>query len=381
MTQQSVDSPGFNNTTPSLILIVDDLAENLSILGNILRIEGYQLAIANNGKQAITIAASRKPDLILLDVAMPEMDGLTACRELKAREETKDIPVIFLTARTDTEDVVKGFDAGAVDYILKPFKATELLARVSTQLEVKQSRDLIVKQKAELAELLVTKDKLFSIVSHDLRSPFAGLLTLATMLVEDFESFSREEIFESVGLIRNTSDHLHSLIQNLFNWAKLQTHILSFSPVKLHLPQEVHKITDVLKLNSIKKDITIHQQIDNNIFVLGDADMLRIILHNLLVNAIKFSFKGGNIYIEAIQDQDVVTIYVKDEGTGMPPEKVKEIFEQGKTTSTSGTDNEPGTGLGLILCKEMAESMNGKFGLESVPGKGSTFWIKLPVNS
>jgi len=185
MKETSADISKFTNTTPPLILIVDDLAENLSILGNILRIEGYQLAIANNGKQAINIAASRKPELILLDVAMPEMDGLTACRELKSREETKDIPVIFLTARTDTEDVIKGFEAGAVDYILKPFKATELLARVSTQIEVKQSRDLIVRQKTELAELLATKDKLFSIVSHDLRSPFAGLLTLATMLVED----------------------------------------------------------------------------------------------------------------------------------------------------------------------------------------------------
>lgn len=378
MKETSVDISKFTNTTPPLILIVDDLAENLSILGNILRIEGYQLAIANNGKQAINIAASRKPELILLDVAMPEMDGLTACRELKSREETKDIPVIFLTARTDTDDVIKGFEAGAVDYILKPFKATELLARVSTQIEVKQSRDLIVKQKAELAALLATKDKLFSIVSHDLRSPFAGLLTLATMLVEDFENYSKDEIFESVSLIRNTSDHLHSLIQNLLNWAKLQTHKLSFSPSKLHLTQEVMKTTDVLKLNSSKKNITIHQQIDQNIFVLADADMLRIILHNLLVNAIKFSFKGGKITIGASQEGNVVTISVKDEGMGMPPEKVQEIFAHGRTSSTSGTDNEPGSGLGLILCKEMVESMQGRLGLESAPGKGSTFWITLP---
>ena len=223
MSEKDEPFKGFNNQPPPLILLADDLPENLAVLGNILRNEGYQIAIANNGQQAVKIAASRKPDLVLLDVAMPEMDGLTASRLMKENPESENIPIIFLTARTDTSDVLRGFEAGAVDYITKPFKAAELLARVSTHIELKQSRDLIFRQKAELTHLLATKDKLFSIISHDLRSPFAGLLTMISIMVEGFDSFQKEELRDSMKLIRDTSEQMHTLMQNLLNWAKLQT--------------------------------------------------------------------------------------------------------------------------------------------------------------
>lgn len=369
---------GFDNQAPALILIVDDLPENLAVLGNILRIEGYQLAIASNGKQAISIAGSKKPDLILLDVAMPEMDGLSACRILKENEVTSAIPVIFLTARTDTEDVVKGFEAGAVDYILKPFKAAELLARVSTHLELKQSRDLILKQKAELTELLSTKDKLFSIISHDLRSPFAGLLTLATMIAEDFDSFSREDLFNSIKLIRTTSDQLHSLMQNLLSWANLQTRNLHFKPQKLYLAREAKKTTDVLTLNAAKKDIAIISAISNELTVNADPDLTRIIIHNLLMNAIKFSRQGGKITLSAIEEEGFVLVRIEDEGIGIEAEKAGKLFLPGISVTTAGTANELGSGLGLMLCREMVEKMGGNIGLESVINKGSTFWFKLP---
>lgn len=368
---------GFNNQPPPLVLIVDDLPENLAVLGNILRNEGYQIAIANNGIQAVSITGTRKPDLVLLDVAMPQMDGLTACRLMKENPLTENIPVIFLTARTDTADVLKGFDAGAVDYISKPFKAAELLARVSTHIELKQSRDLILKQKSELATLLQTKDKLFSIVSHDLRSPFAGLLTLVNIMVETYDSYEKEELRESLMLIRDTSDQLHSLIQNLLNWARLQNKVLEYRPSKLHLLTHIRKSVEVLAMNSAKKSITLKCEVDKDFLVTADPDMLRIILHNLLGNAIKFSNTGSSVLIESETDQSRIITRVIDSGVGMSPEKIEEFFSTGKSVSTAGTANEAGSGLGLMLCKEMVEKMGGFLGVESKPGEGSTFWFAL----
>ncbi len=379
MSEKDEPFKGFNNQPPPLILLADDLPENLAVLGNILRNEGYQIAIANNGQQAVKIAASRKPDLVLLDVAMPEMDGLTASRLMKENPESENIPIIFLTARTDTSDVLRGFEAGAVDYITKPFKAAELLARVSTHIELKQSRDLIFRQKAELTHLLATKDKLFSIISHDLRSPFAGLLTMISIMVEGFDSYQKEELRDSMKLIRDTSEQMHTLMQNLLNWAKLQTSALEFKPSKLQLESHIRKSTDVFTLNSSKKGIQINSEIPESYYVMADPDLLRIILHNLLGNAIKFSYSGGTILISCTSDQDSITVKISDNGVGMTQLQTENLFKPGNYVSTTGTANEPGSGLGLILCKEMIEKMNGKIGIESLQGTGSTFWISLPA--
>jgi two-component system, sensor histidine kinase and response regulator len=379
MNEKEETFKGFGNQPPPLILIVDDLPENLAVLGNILRNEGYQIAVANNGQQAVKIAVSRKPDLVLLDVAMPEMDGLIASRLMKANPESENIPVIFLTARTDTSDVLKGFEAGAVDYIAKPFKSAELLARVSTHIELKQSRDLILQQKTELSHLLVTKDKLFSIISHDLRSPFAGLLTMINIIVEEFDTYEKEELRESMQLIRDTSDHMHTLIQNLLNWAKLQTSKLEYKPSKLQVKTLIRTSTDVLALNSSKKGIHINSSISDNIYVMADPDLLRIIMHNLLGNAIKFSNSGGTVQIGCRADQDLITLSIADQGVGMTLSQTEKLFKPGNYVSTAGTANEPGSGLGLILCKEMIERMGGKIGVESLNGTGSTFWFSLPA--
>ncbi|MHC1775500.1 MAG: response regulator [Lentimicrobium sp.] len=379
MSKKDEPFKGFNNQPPPLILLVDDLPENLAVLGNTLRNEGYQIAIANNGQQAIKIAVSRKPDLVLLDVAMPEMDGLTASRLMKENPESENIPVIFLTARTDTSDVLRGFEAGAVDYITKPFKSAELLARVSTHIELKQSRDLIFRQKTELTHLLATKDKLFSIISHDLRSPFAGLLTMINIMVEGFDTYEKEELRVSMKLIRDTSEQMHTLMQNLLNWAKLQTSALEYKPTKLKLESLIRKSTDVLTLNSSKKGVQFNSEISDNFYVMADPDLLRIILHNLLVNAIKFSYSGGTIHISCASDQNSITISISDNGVGMTQSQRENLFNPGNYLSTAGTANEPGSGLGLILCKEMIEKMNGKIGVESWQGTGSTFWISLPA--
>jgi signal transduction histidine kinase len=225
--------------------------------------------------------------------------------------------------------------------------------------------------------LLQTKDKLFSIVSHDLRSPFAGLLTLVNIMVETYDSYEKEELRESLMLIRDTSDQLHSLIQNMLNWARLQNRVLEYRPSKLHLLTQIRKSVEVLAMNSSKKDITLKCEVDNNFQVTADPDMLRIILHNLLGNAIKFSNTGSSVFIESESQNNRIITRIIDTGVGMPSDRVEEFFSTGKSVSTAGTANEAGSGLGLMLCKEMVEKMGGLLGVESKPGEGSTFWFAL----
>ena len=189
------------NEYKPLILIVDDIPKNLQVLSSILSFEGYQISFASSGSQALNIIETSLPDLILLDIMMPIMDGYEVCKILKSNPRTKDIPIIFLTGKVEAEDIVHGLKIGAVDYITKPFNSAELLSRVHTHIELKLSRDAIVKynyeleeSKKQLLELNASKDKFFSIIAHDLRSPFTGFIGLSQLLSEEYDSINKEEL-------------------------------------------------------------------------------------------------------------------------------------------------------------------------------------------
>lgn len=367
--------------TDPLILIVDDLPENLAVLGNILRDEGYQIAVANCGPQALKIASSRNPDLILLDIAMPEMDGLTTSCHLKENPETADIPVIFLTARTDSVDVLKGFKAGAVDYITKPFKAGELLVRVSTHIELKRSRDQIAKQKAALDGLLETRKKLFSVITHDLKSPFAGLITLINVMVECFDTYSREEFKESLNLIKETSDNIHSLMQNLTNWAKLNTNAIEYKPQAVNLLRLLQSTTGPLSINYLKKNIKLNINITEDIELFTDPDLLRVVIYNLLGNAAKFSHHGSEVTVDHTLVGKRAAITITDSGTGMSQERLESLLSGNPVASFPGTANETGSGIGLQLCREMIVKAGGSLSITSEPGKGSCFTVWLSTEN
>ena len=377
MSTDSTAPFGKSTASDPLILIVDDLPENLAVLGNILRDEGYQIAVASSGPQAIKIASSRNPDLILLDIAMPDMDGLTTSGLLKGNPETADIPVIFLTARTDSGDVLKGFKAGAVDYITKPFKAGELLVRVSTHIELKRSRDQIAKQKAALDNLLETRNKLFSVITHDLKSPFAGLITLINVMIECFDTYSREEFKESLSLIKETSDNIHSLMQNLTNWAKLNTNAIEYKPESVNLTGLIKSTFSPLSINYHKKCIGLNINITEDCTLNTDPDLLRVVIYNLLSNAGKFSHPGSTVSVDYTVDEAGPCIAVTDSGTGMSSGQLQSLFNGTSVASSPGTANESGSGIGLLLCREMIEKAGGRISATSEPGKGSRFNIRL----
>lgn len=369
----------------SSVLIVDDIAENLQVLGNILNELDIEFSYATSGKEALEAVSFNKPDLILLDVNMPEMTGFEVCEILKKDPDTRDIPVIFLTAKTEPEDVIKGLTVGGIDYVTKPFNTKELTARVNSHLELSISRRIITAQKDELHKLniqleetIASKDKFFSIIAHDLKSPFNTLIGFSDLLLKTFDDREPEEIKKLLKHINDSSLLGFNLLNNLLEWSRSQTGKIKYEPVLFDFAQLVDEVIDLHSGTAEKKKI----KLDGSGLAIGevnaDRKMIYTVLRNLVSNALKFTQPGGEIRISGKDMGNEFEISVSDSGVGIPANKLDKLFSISENISTQGTDNETGTGLGLLLCKEFVEKNGGKIRVQSAVGKGSEFLFTIP---
>jgi len=363
------------------VLIVDDIVENLQVLGNILSEKGYNIGYATNGEQALEAAHHTLPDLILLDISMPEMDGFTVCNRLKSDELTQDIPIIFLTARTETDDIVKGFNLGAVDYITKPFNATELLVRVNTHLKLSKSKKIIEEQNKELVQLNASKDKFFSIIAHDLRSPLNGLVGLSDILMKNANKLGEEEIKRFHTLLYQASKQGLNLLENLLDWSRTQTGRINYQPENYDLADIIGDKVNLVKAIAENKNITLTSEVEKKSIAYCDHNMISSVIRNFLTNALKFTPRSGHVTIRASKSNNVWVVEVIDTGIGLTEEEIGKLFKIDVHHTTPGTDNEKGTGLGLILCQEFIIKNGGKLNIESEKFKGSTFSFTLPIGN
>ena len=260
----------------------------------------------------------------------------------------------------------------------------ELLEMVSSEMSIcierKQSEQALIKSEVELRELNATKDKLFSIIAHDLRSPFNNILGFSELLIENSNNYEAEETEKFLGFINLSAKNTLVLLDNLLNWAKSQTGQVKFKPEKLVLSSIVFETIELSKIIAIGKDISISQNKLDDTEVYADKDMLKTLLRNLISNAIKFTNPGGNISVSAKKEQSQVEIAVSDNGVGMNEETINKLFSIETNNTSIGTADEKGSGLGLILCKELVEKQGGKIWVESELGKGSIFKFILPMN-
>jgi len=356
------------------ILIVDDIPDNLKVLGDILKGKGYKVRPVLNGVMALQVAEKEKPDLILLDIMMPDMDGYEVSRKIQENELLKDIPVIFISALNDTNDIVKAFAAGGVDYITKPFKAEEVKARVATHLKIRQ-------QKLRLQELNSEKVKFFSILAHDLRGPLGGLMMLAEMMKDNSLDLTPAQKQELTINLSDSASNIYNLLENLLQWSQIQNGHLKYKPEILNINSIINDCIKILEETYKNKSITIKVNIANDLEIIADNIMIQIIIRNLLSNAIKFTNHGGEINISAIAKEDnEAIISVSDNGIGMGFELLNNLFKIDSKVSRIGTEGEPSSGLGLLLCKEFVEKQGGKIWVESTESKGSIFNFTVFIN-
>lgn len=360
-----------------VILVVDDQSNNLKVIASVLGSD-YSLSIANSGVNALKILENNTPDLILLDIMMPEMDGFEVCRMIKSIDRIKHIPVIFLTAKTDIDDIIKGFRCGAVDYITKPFNATEVDARVQNHLKLKHALEDLKISNQKLNELNATKDKFFSIIAHDLRSPFTSILGFSELLVQQIKDKDFESIEQYAGIIEQSSKKAMDLLINLLEWARSQTGRISYNPEKIDLVRFIEESAQLFDQIAFHKRITIKRTLPKNLEVVVDKHMISTVIRNLISNSIKFTRPGGEISISTQTGPGEVCVLVSDNGVGMALNRIDKIFQIDKTFSTYGTEDEKGTGLGLILCKEFVEKHGGRIWVKSEEGIGSEFSFSIP---
>lgn len=370
-----------------LILIVDDIPKNLQILGSILNLESYQIAFASSGEQALAVLETAQPDIILLDIMMPDMDGMEVCARIKANPEICDIPIIFITGRAEQEDIVKGLKLGAVDYITKPFNTPELLTRVKTHLELKLSKDklklyakTLEHTRDELAQLNASKDKFFSIIAHDLRSPFSGFLGLTQLLLDDYSRLEGDDLQQIANSMNKAANKLYGFLENLLEWSRSQMGKMELRFDRFDIKEALNRIEFLFSDTLLEKKITIHNNLTEKVIVFADNHTLSTALRNIISNAVKFTPIGGTIEFNIIeQTADTIVFEIKDSGEGIPAHQIPKLFQIESKIVTTGTANEKGSGLGLLLVKEFIDKNNGNIQLISEIGKGTSAILTLPL--
>ncbi len=362
----------------SLVLVIDDIQQNLKVLGNTLFEHGLRPAIAKNGIGGLALAKKKRPDLILLDIMMPDMDGFEVCKRLKEDIITKDIPIIFLTAKTEKDDIIKALEMGGVDYVTKPFNAKELMARVNTHLELKAARDTILLQTEELKQANAAKDKFFSIISHDLGNLFNVLIGFTSLLSTQNQKLNAAQKEDFLQHMLKSSKKGYNLLKNLLEWARSQTGQIVLKPATLNLAQIVADTFELVSSNAKSKSITLLSSISESTTVFADKNMLETVIRNLLSNAIKFTDINGQVEILCEKKDNDIEIVISDTGIGINSQDIDKLFRIDINHSTIGTGKEKGTGLGLILCKEFVEKNGGTIWVKSDKEKGSHFHIRLP---
>ncbi|HCD53024.1 MAG TPA: hypothetical protein DEQ34_11285 [Balneolaceae bacterium] len=372
-----------------LILIVDDTEANIRLLSHVLRGEGFQPIVAFNGSDAIDLIESREPDLVLLDIMMPDMTGIEVCTEIKQKDKLKDIPIIFLSALSETSDKVEGFRAGGVDYITKPFQKDEVLARIRTHLFLsklqKERKQRIIdlrKREADLRDLNKKKDDLVRMVSHDIKNPLTGIVGLANMLKQDMD-FSEEEKAEMLQVMESSGRKLLEMVEKVLDAEDSSKKMDEPDLLVTDLRELADKVKSVNNPKAILKKIglSIDLSLKHNRVLLDEVKM-EIALNNLVSNALKFTQTNGTVSLSITNSDDLIQFRITDTGIGIPEHMIDKLFtehDSDSNYSSKGTDGEIGTGLGLDVVQNIVRIHKGKVWVESIENEGSTFYIEMPL--
>lgn len=367
-----------------IVLVVDDQAVNRKMLEMQLSRNGYDVVQAANGREAVEMAKTFVPDLILLDVMMPVMDGFETCKALKKIEVVEEIPVIFLTARERETDIVHGLEAGGVDYVIKPFNAAELLARLKVHLELKDTRERLRQTNEDLIESNRSQSRLLSILANDMRTYLSeavgALESLAEKIDESVSSsiLEDDEFSQLANAVDQKLSYLSAFLDNITNWGRMKMDEITLDAKSFLIKDVVDESLAALSGVATAKGIKMAARIPPDLNAYADEEMIGTVVRNLISNAIKFTPRGGRIMISEEHDGYSVTVYIRDSGVGISKSFISKVFSMDEVTATPGTDSEQGTGIGLALCESFIRKNRGEISVQSELGKGSTFAFKLP---
>ena len=352
---------------PETILIVDDTPANLSVLAECLSEAGYSLLVAEDGEDALALTERCVPDLILLDVMMPGIDGFTTCKRLKERATTRDVPVIFMTALTDTAEKLRAFEAGAVDYVTKPIQHEEALARINTHLTIRRLQ-------RQLQEQLALKERFMRIAGHDLRNPLCLILMSGELAKR---KGAPPEVAEYLESIHASARQMRAIIDTFLNLrrpgaesgglARCDVNLLAAAVLAQHEPA------------AEQKQISLALELEEGLPAgRCDAGHAYQALANYVSNAIKFTPRGGQVTVRTRSAGMRLRVEVADTGPGVPEAERGQLFTEYARLSPRPTAGEESNGVGLSIVRQLVESQGGAVGAD-FPGSGASFWFELPL--
>lgn len=366
------------------ILAVDDDRMNLRILGGILRRADYVLTEAASGEQALEAYAKSQPDLVLLDVMMPGIDGFETCRRFRKIYGDKCAPVIFITAKNESDDVVEGLGAGGVDYLPKPFKAKEVLARIRSHLQnrmLSEQREMLVEQ---LSKANAAKNRFLGMAAHDLRNPLASIRGLSEFLREGAVGPLTPGQTDLITTIHTASQQMLELVNELLDVATIEA-----GELKLHL--EPHDLADLLarsvslmNMEAVKKQTRIvFEAPAASLLLMIDGAKMKQVIDNLLSNAVKYSPPGSTVTVmlQSTGPTGPCGFSVQDQGQGIPEGERDKLFKDFGRLSVLPTGGEKSTGLGLAICRKIVEAHRGSITTQNLPIRGCEFRVTLPFSS
>jgi two-component system sensor histidine kinase/response regulator len=361
------------------ILIVDDTPANIDILDLFLEKEGYKISIAQSGETALKLARRISPDLILLDIMMPGIDGFETCRRLKSEENTCDIPIIFITARNEPADIVKGFSVGGVDYITKPFSQEEVCARIHLHLKLKILMTEMDAKNKKLVQLNDLKNKFLGMASHDLRNPISTIQGFSKIMLDHGDTLTEEDKKEFLLSIHKVSNDMLNLLGDLLNISTIESGRLDLHLEAGSLKLLVEERVRMYQVMAERKNIATHLDIGKIADFSFDANRISQVIDNLLSNAIKFSPAGKEIFIGLGQENGQAKFSVRDQGPGISPDDQDKLFKHFQKLKARPTADESSHGLGLAIAKKMVEAHEGKIAVSSPLGSGATFSFTIPL--
>jgi signal transduction histidine kinase len=367
------------------ILIVDDLPSNLRLLCTLLTARGYLVQQARDGTNALQLAqAGPRPDLIFLDIRMPGMDGYEVCQHLKTNDQTRDIPVIFISALSDSDDIVKAFKVGGADYITKPFQLDEVLARAASQLALVRQRQQIQQLRDQERQSFETLNQMrtqfLRMAMHDFRNPLNVILGYARVLERlGTGVLETERLQECIQGIELSVDKMRTLVTSMLDLAQIETRatlVMSPVPLGVFLEKCLRGFRPLANEQGVRLNF---DPLKDDVIVQIDAARMERVIDNLVSNAIKYNVPGGCVEVVMQTEAGYALIQIQDSGLGIPAEDIPHIFEAFYRGGQESHEDIEGTGLGLSVVKAIVEQHKGQISVESQPGKGSLFTVRLPL--
>jgi len=370
------ESSSADPASPS-ILVVDDTPANLQMLADILKRRGYRARPVPSGRLALQAAKADPPDLILLDVNMPGMDGYEVCVELKKDPALAAIPVIFISAYGEAVDKMRAFSAGGLDYVTKPFHVEEVEARIAVHLQLRRQQRQLETMLAKQRELEGMRDSMVHMIVHDLRAPLTAVFNYLDLVREQEAGFISPESMQSLDLAMKASRWMVQMVNVLLDASKIESGQMILRIAECDVGDAISDAIDAIRSLADEKNVlcrTVHVR------AAVDRDVIARVIQNLVTNAVKLTPPGGDVRVSLQTKDEALRVEVTDHGPGIAAEHHPKIFEKFGQLDTNVRQSIPSSGLGLYFCKLAVEAHGGRIGVDSEIGKGSTFWFELPLH-